>query len=79
MIYPDQLEEGVFVIRSFPLAEAFAHATAWNAQSTEQPPRWHLLIHVGLAVAENASFLSLDPTLRKKASACGITLLPARL
>jgi hypothetical protein len=79
LLWRQYLEEGVFLIRSLPLAEAFARATAWNAESTQQPPRWHLLIHVGLALAEKASFLSLDPLLRKRASASGIALIPARL
>ena len=79
LLWRQYLEEGVFLIRSLPLAEAFALATAWNAKSTQQPPRWHLLIHAALAVAENASFLSLDPFLRRRAAASGIALIPTRL
>lgn len=79
LLWRQYLEEGVFELRSFPLPEAFAQAAAWNAESTFQPPRWHLLIHVALAAAEKASFMSLDPALRKKASKTGLALIPAKL
>src|SRR5688572_31159438 len=65
--------------RSFPLAEAFAQAAAWYAESIHQPPRWHLWIHVALAASEKASFMCLDPLLRKKASKAGVALVPAKL
>jgi hypothetical protein len=79
LLWRQYVEEGVFELRSFPLAEAFAQAAAWNAESIHQPPRWHLWIHVALAAAENASFMSLDPVLRKKASKAGLPLLPRKL
>src|SRR5687768_3960545 len=46
LLWRQYVEEGVFELRSFPLAQAFAQAAAWNAESIQQPPRWHLLIHV---------------------------------
>jgi hypothetical protein len=79
LLWRQYLEEGVFELRSFPLAEAFAQAAAWNAESTSQPPRWHLLIHVALAATGHASFMSLDPALRRKASKAGLRLLPTKL
>ena len=79
LLWRQYLEEGVFELRSFPLAEAFAQAAAWNAASATQPPRWHLVIHVALAAAEQGSFMSLDPALRKKASRAGLPLIPPRL
>lgn len=79
LLWRQYVEEGVFELRSFPLAEAFAQATASNAESVHQPPRWHLLIHVALAATEKASFMCLDPVLRKKASKEGLALIPAKL
>lgn len=79
LLWRQYIEEGVFELRSFPLAEAFAQAAAWNADSVNQPPRWHLLIHVALAATEKASFMCLDPALRKKASKAGLVLVPGKL
>ena len=79
LLWRQYVEEGIFEIRSFPLEEAFAQATAWNAGSTRQPPRWHLLIHVAVAVASKSSFLSLDPVLRKIGSEAGLAVIPDRL
>lgn len=79
LLWRQYLMEGVFEVRSFPLEEAFARTAAWNAESNLQPPRWHLWIHVALAVTASASFMCLDPALRKKASSSGLTLIPARL
>jgi hypothetical protein len=79
LLWRHYLEEGVFEIRSFPLAEAFVQTTRWNAESVRQPVRWHLLIHVGLAAVERAAFMSLDPMLRNKASSAGIRLIPTKL
>lgn len=73
------LEEGVFEIASFSLEEAFSMAAEWNAASARQPARWQLLIHVALAVVEKASFMSLDPGLRKRASMAGIKVIPAQI
>ena len=79
LLWRQYIEEGVFELRSFPLAEAFAQTTAWNAESTHQPPRWHLWIHVAMAAAQEASFMSLDPALRRKAANAGLSLIPERL
>ena len=79
LLWRQYIQEGVFELRSFPLADSFAQAAAWNAESTYQPPRWHLLIHVALAATENALFMSLNPALRKKASQAGLSLLPNKL
>lgn len=79
LLWQQYIQEGVFEIRSFPLAEAFAQASAWNAESSVQPPRWHLLIHVALAAVENASFMCLDSVLRRRASKAGLALIPAKL
>lgn len=79
LLWRRYLDEGVFELRSFPLADAFARAAAWNAAWSHQPPRWHLMVHVALAAEEGAAFLSLDPILRKKASRAGLTLVPAKL
>jgi hypothetical protein len=73
------LAEGVFEIHDFRLSEAFAHTAAWNAEAAQQPPRWHLLIHVGLAATESASFMCLDPALRKRAKGAGVSLIPIKL
>ena len=79
LLWRRYLEEGVFELRTFAVAEAFAQAAAWNAESTIQPARWHLLIHVALAAEQQANFMSLDPMLRKKASKAGLSLVPSRL
>lgn len=79
LLWRQYVEEGVFELRPFPLAEGFAQAAAWNAEWATQPPRWQLLIHVALAATERASFMSLDPTLRKRASKAGLALVPAKL
>lgn len=79
LLWRQYLGEGVFEIRSFALADGFAQAAAWNVEFPHQPPRWHLLIHVALAAVERASFMSLDPVLRQKASMAGLPLIPDRL
>ena len=79
LLWRQYLTEGVFVIRSFPLAEAFARVAAWNAESRRQPPRWHLLIHVGLAAMGKASFMCFDPALRKRATDAGVALVSEKL
>lgn len=79
LLWRQYIEEGVFELRSFPLAEAFAQAAAWNAESTVQPPRWRSFIHVAIAATEKASFMSLDPTLRRKASKAGLAVIPVKL
>jgi hypothetical protein len=79
LLWQEYVEEGIFEFRPFPLSEAFAQAVGWNAESTSQPPRWHLLIHVALAATQSASFMSLDPALRKRASKAGLALIPPKL
>ena len=79
LLWCQYVEEGVFELRSFHLAEAFALSATWNAEWTTQPPRWHLLVHVALAVTEKASFMSLDPTLRRRASKAGLALIPSKV
>ena len=78
-LWRQYIEEEVFELRSFPLDAAFAQAAAWNAEWSGQPPRWHQLVHVSLAVAENAAFLSFDPVMRRLASKAGLSLIPTKL
>jgi hypothetical protein len=79
LLWRRYIEEGVFELDSFPLAEAFAQTAAWNAASSQQPPRWHHLIHAGVAAVGSASFLSFDPLLRRIASKAGVSLIPVSL
>jgi hypothetical protein len=79
LLWRQYVEEGVFELRSFALEAAFAQATAWNAEADSQPPRWHLLVHVAVAATEKATFMCLDPLLRKRASKAGLALFPAKL
>jgi hypothetical protein len=78
-LWRQYLDEQVFVIRPFDLESGFAKAAAWNATYRTQPPRHGLLIHAAIAALERSTFLSFDPTLRKRAADEGLKLLPEKL
>jgi hypothetical protein len=73
------LREGVIEFQEIDLSSAFAQASAWNAEYQIQPPRWHTLIHVGIAATLGATLMSFEPALRKRASDSGLNLLPFSL
>jgi hypothetical protein len=79
LMWQHYLREEVFVSRELDISAAFVQSAAWNAEYQVQPPRWHALIHVGIAANLNAAFMSFEPALRKKASDIGLSLRPATL
>lgn len=73
------LKEEVFLIRPFDLEAGFVMAATWNASSISRPCHWSLALLAALAATVEATFLSLQPTLRKLARDSGLSLLPERI
>jgi hypothetical protein len=78
ILWRQYILEEVFAMKEFDLEASFIRSAELNAQYEIQPPRWGLLLHVGVALEAEATFLSFDPALRKCARTNGLKVLPER-